>query len=153
MSRELAKKIRAARPTLKLVTPLSYRIIWIMALFNILLGSSMLIGIDSERVSASLIMVNELFSFRFWGIVFIGIGLLKFYALKTNNWELSRRSLLVGVAIKAAWSIALIVRALTSPGTVFLTLAWLCVAALQMSCYIFFMPPDVGDKKQLKEER
>lgn len=146
---ELAK----ARPTLKMVSPMSHWFVSIMGVFNILLGLTLMFGIDKNRLSASLIIVNEVFSYTFWGVVFITIGVVKLFALFTNNWKLSRQSLILGVSIKAMWAVALIFRIFISPGTVFITLLWLTVAALQMTCYIFFMPPNIGSFNQRREDR
>lgn len=148
---ELAK----ARPTLRQVSPLSFAVITIMAIFNLLLGTLLMFAIDNNqsRLSAPLIIVNDLLTYQFWGAVFIVIGIVKLFALKTNNWKLSRQSLLLGVSIKAMWSIALIFRIFLSPGSIFLTLLWLTIAALQMACYVFFMPPNIGSFEQRKEDR
>lgn len=148
-STQLAK----ARPTLRIVSPLSHYFVLIMAVFNILLGLTLIYGIDRNRLSASLIIVNNIFSYTFWGVVFITIGLIKLYALKTNNWGLSRKTLLLGVSVKAMWAVALIFRIFLTPGTVFITACWLCIAALQMACYIFFMPPNIGNFNQRREDR
>jgi len=149
----LNKKIQHARPLLKMVTPLSYWIITIYAYFNILLGMSLFIAIDQSRISSPLLIVNDILNYKVWGTVFICIGILKLYALHTNNWNLSRRSLLVGVSIKAAWALALLVRSLTSPGTWLITIIWLALAAIQIVTFIFFMPPAVASYKQRREER
>ena len=146
---ELAK----ARPNLRTVSPLAYYIVLIMAVFNIALGFTLMFAIDRHRLSASLIIVNELLSYTFWGIVFIFIGILKVWALASNNWSLARKTLLIGVSIKAMWAIALIFRIFITPGTVFITLCWLCIAALQMSCYVFFMPPNTEAYKQRRKDR
>lgn len=150
---KLAAQLAQARPRLKQVSPLSYWVIMIMAIFNIALGFTLIYGIDRNRLSASLIIVNNILTYQFWGVVFILIGLLKLYAIKSNNWNLSRKSLLVGVSVKAMWAVALIFRIFISPGTVFITLLWLCVAALQMACYIFFMPPSINHYNQRRVDR
>ena len=147
------KQIRMARPKLKVVSPLAYWTVIVMAVFNILLGASFLFLVDLSRFSAPLIIVNDLLTFRFWGIVFIAIGLLKLYSIITNNWKLARQSLIIGVSIKAAWMVALIFRVIVSPGTFFLSLLWATVALLQMGAYVWFMPPAMGSFKQTKKER
>ncbi len=136
----LKEQIHRARPSLRLVSPLSYWTVTVMAVFNLLLGGSLLALVDQTRLSAPLIIVNDLFTYKFWGVLFIAIGLLKLYALWSNKWELARTSLIVGVSVKAAWAVALIIRVLVSPGTFFLTLLWLTVAMLQMGAYIWFLP-------------
>lgn len=144
----IEKAIQKARPNLKMVTPLAHAIILVFAFFNILFGLSLFFAIDQTKISASLIIVNNIFSYKFWGFVFIAIGILKLFALKTNNWDLSRKSLLVGVAIKAAWAVALIVRSFTSPGTFLVSIIWLALASIQIATFIFFMPPAVATNKQ-----
>lgn len=142
----IEKQIQHARPNLRTVSPLAHWILVIYATLNIALGISLILTVDQHRVSASLIIVNELFTYHFWGIVFILIGIFKFYAITTNNWLLARRSLLVGVSVKAAWAIALIVRILTSPGTVLITILWISLALIQIGTFIFFMPPAMSSK-------
>lgn len=144
----LEKQIQKARPSLKMVTPLVHWIITIYAYFNILFGLSLFFAIDQTKISASLLIVNDIFSYKFWGVVFIAIGILKLFALKTNNWNLSRKSLLVGVSIKATWAVALVVRSLTSPGTFLVSIIWVALAAIQIVTFIFFMPPAVPTNKQ-----
>lgn len=146
---ELAK----ARPTLRQVSPLSHWFVAIMGVFNILLGLTLMFAIDEDRLSASLIIVNDLTSYTFWGFVFICIGVVKLFALKMNNWSLSRKTLILDVSVKAMWVVALVFRIFISPGTVFIILCWLCIAALQMACYIFFMPPNIGSFNQRREDR
>lgn len=150
---DLAKKIQQARPLLKTVTPLAYWIITVYAYFNILLGISLFFAVDQSKITASLLIVNNIFSYKIWGIVFITVGLFKLFALHTNNWDLSRKSLLVGVSIKAAWALALIVRSLTSPGTWLVSIIWIALAAIQIVTFIFFMPPSVATYKQRRGDR
>lgn len=140
MKSSLKEQIRQARPSLRMVSPLAHWTVMTMAVFNLLLGASLLTLVDQTGLSAPLIIVNDLFTYKFWGIIFILIGFLKIYALVSNRWELARTSLFVGVSVKAAWAVALIIRVLVSPGTFFLTLLWVTVAALQMGAYIWFLP-------------
>lgn len=152
---KLLQELREARPSLKQVSPHSYAVVLIMAIFNIVLGTSLFFAVDQNqsRLSAPLLIVNDLLPYTFWGVVFIAIGLLKLYSLKTNNWNLARRTLIIGVAIKGMWAVALILRVFLSPGSIFLALTWLCIAGLQMACYIFFMPPSTANYLQRKVDR
>lgn len=140
MTKSLKRQIREARPKLKMVSPLAHWTVTIMAVFNLLLGLSLFVLVDQTRLSAPLLIVNSLLTYKFWGAVFIGVGLLKLYSLWSNRWELARASLFLGVTIKAAWAVALIIRVLVSPGTFFLTLLWVTVALLQMGAYVWFLP-------------
>lgn len=146
MTKNIERKIRQAQPRLRKARPLPFWIITIFAGFNIALGVSLYLSFDASRISASLLVVNELFTFRFWGIVFVLVGLLKIFALTTNNWILARQSLLIGVSIKAAWAIALTVRAFTSSGTLLVDLMWITLALIQIATFIFLVPIEKGIK-------
>lgn len=146
MTKDIERKIRKAQPRLRKARPLPFWIILIFAAFNVALGISLYLSFDASRITASLIIVNEVFTFRFWGIVFILVGLLKMYSLVTNNWILARQSLLIGVSIKAAWAVALTVRALTSHGTLLIDLMWVTLALIQISTFIFLVPIEKGTK-------
>lgn len=150
--KSIEKQIQHARPKLRVVSPISHWIVMIMAFFNIILGISLWFLVDESRVSASLLIVNDLFTFKFWGVVFILIGIVKLYALLTNNWNLARKSLFLGVSVKAAWMVALIIRILISPGTILVSLLWATIALLQIGGYIWFLPPSNISDKQLKRE-
>lgn len=143
MTDKFKKQIQKARPSLKTVSPLAHWTMMVMAVFNLLLGAALFFSLDSIRFNESLLIVNNLLTFKFWGLVFFIIGLLKLYSLKTNNWELARHTLIVGVAIKATWAVALTIRAFVSPGTFFVDLIWVTLAALQMGAYIHFLPPQL----------
>lgn len=145
----IEKELRKARPSLRSYSPLAYWDVLIMGIFNLLLGSSFLLALDQNRVSAPLLIVNDLLSYRFWGLIFISLGIIKLWSLKTNSWELARKTLFTGVSIKAAWMVALIVRAFVSPGTIFLALLWVTIALLQIGAYIWFMPPESDEKHAL----
>lgn len=150
MTSELLKELHKARPKLRTVTPLAHAVLLVYAFFNIFLGVSLFVTIDQSRITSPLLIVNDVFSYKFWGVLFVVLGLFKLFALKTNNWDLSRKSLLVGVAIKAAWALALVVRSTANAGTWLITLMWLALAAVQIVTFIFFMPPAVQTTKQPK---
>lgn len=141
MTSKLDKELQHARPRLRSVSPLSWWTVLIMALFNLVLGSSLFFGVDQGRFTASLLIVNEFLTYDFWGVVFFSLGLVKLYSLFTNNWKLARSSLFIGVSVKAAWMVALTIRTIVSPGTVFLNVLWITIALLQMGAYIWFLPP------------
>lgn len=150
MTPDLSKQLRDARPRLKVVSPLAHAVIMIFGLFNIFLGISLFFAIDQSKIDASLLIVNEVFNYRFWGVIFIVLGTIKLLSLKFNSWSMSRRSLLIGVAVKAAWALALLVRALASPGTFLVAMIWIALAAIQIATFIYFMPPSVATNVQPK---
>lgn len=128
------------RPRLRSFAPLAYWVTFVYALMNLLLGISLFFALDDARLSASLLIVNDITSYKFWGVVFMFLGVMKFYGLFGNHWNLTKRLMLLGVAVKVAWAIALIIRSLVSPGTILVSLLWLSLAAIQMITVIFFVP-------------
>lgn len=139
-SHDLAK----ARPRLRYVSPLSFWIVMIYASLNLLIGLDFFLEFDKLRLVTSLLVVNSVTNYHFWAIVFTALGLAKFYSLFTNNWTLMKNLLLTGVAIKAMWAIALLVRVLIAPGTVLIALLWVALALVQIVTFIYFMPPLPG---------
>lgn len=140
---EIHNKILHARPNLRNVSPLAYWIVLILGLFNIVLGVSLFFALDSSRFSSPLLIVNEVLTFHVWGVIFILLGLTKIWSLISNNWKLAKNTLIVGVIIKASWAIALTIRTLISPGTMFINIIWITLALIQTVTYIFFMPPNI----------
>lgn len=150
---ETEKNIQHARPSLRIVSPLAYWIVFILGFFNLILGFTLFFAFDSPRFSSSLLIVNSLFTFKFWGIAFFTLGVLKLMALFKNNWHWARNTLITGVVLKSTWAIALTIRTFVSPGTIFLDLIWVTLALLQAVTYIFFMPPSMQpDLKDKAEE-
>lgn len=151
---DLQKQLRQARPKLKVVSPLAYWIMLSLATFNVVFGSVLFLALDQNRLSAPLLIVNEVFTYQFWGLIFIGLGLLKFFSLWANNWNLARNTLLMGVTVKITWAVALAIRTFVSPGTFLVNLVWITLALIQMGTYIWFLPPAIGgNTKQRRDDR
>lgn len=93
------------------------------------------------------IAVANILSYQMWGIVFTGLGCVAVYALLRNEWKLSRKLLLIGLAAKAVWAIALIYRCFIEPQTIVITVVWLFFAYIQAVAYIFFTPKINGVTK------
>ena len=143
----LKHQLEEARPRLKVVSPLAYWTILIMGFLNLFLGSMFLFFTDVIQFNAQLLVVNEVITFEVWGVVFLALGLLKLYSLASNRWDIARNSLIIGVAVKAMWMIALIIRAVIAPQTILFTILWATIALLQMGAYIWFMPPFIKEKR------
>lgn len=150
MSHNIKQQLREARPKLRVVSPMSSWVVKVMGWFNIILGLSLVFSIDSDRFTDSLFLVNEYMSSWVWGCIFLLIGIVKLYSLACNSWSLARKSLMMGVAVKAAWMVALTVRTFFSPDTTFLNLTWVAVGLVQMGAYVWFMPPNIQTNKQRK---
>ena len=137
-------------PRLRGLAPLTFWTTFVYASLNFLIGISLFTQIDAHRISAALLIVNDILSYQFWGIVFFALGIGKYYGLYANKWNLTKRLMLTGVAVKAAWAISLIVRAFVSPGTVLVALLWVALAVIQVFIVIFFVP-SLHIEKQLEE--
>ena len=147
MTKESQKAIQAARPRIRTISPLSYWTILIMGFFNLFIGSMFIFFTGVIKYNAPLLVVNNVITFKVWGVVFIAIGLLKLYSLLINRWDIARNSIIIGVAVKAMWMIALIIRAFIAPQTILFTILWATIALLQMGAYIWFMPPLVKEER------
>lgn len=137
-------------PRLRGLAPLTFWTTFVFATLNFFIGISLFVQFDASRLSSSLIIVNDILTYQFWGVVFFVLGIAKYYALYSNRWNLTKRLMLTGVAVKAAWTIALIIRVLVSPGTILVTFLWVALAAIQVFTVIFFVP-SLHIEKQLEE--
>lgn len=146
MRLQLRRELRHARPSLHKVSPLSWWIVMVMAIFNVVLGLSFLLLVDEDRFAAPLFIVNDVLTFKLWGWLFIVLGLVKGFSIFINNWGLARASLFMGVSVKAAWMVALTIRTIISPGTFFLNILWIALALIQMGAYVYFLPPALTTK-------
>lgn len=137
-------QLAKARPRLRFVSPLSFWIVVIYATLNLLIGLDFFLEFDKLRLVTSLLVVNHVTDYHFWAVVFTLLGLAKFYALWKNNWTLMKNMLLCGVAVKAMWGVALMVRVFIAPGTILIALLWVALALIQIATFVFFMPPLPG---------
>lgn len=137
-------------PRLRGLAPLTFWTTFVYASLNFLIGISLFVAIDASRVSAPLLIVNDILSYQLWGVIFFAMGVSKFYALHANKWNLTKKLMLTGVAVKAAWAIALIFRALTSPGTILISLLWVALAVIQVFVVVYFVP-SLHIEKQIEE--
>lgn len=135
---EIHKVLREVRPRLKLVSPLTASIILGYGLINILLGLAMFAYVNPTP-NAMLATITGPFTWQFWGILFIALGVFKLYALWKNEWNMMKLSLVIGVFIKFTWAIALFVRFLEG-GSIILLVIWIFFAYIQAVTYINFIP-------------
>jgi len=151
MTRKLKQELKEARPKLRLVSPMSYWFVGLMGIFNLVLGALLLgisNGIDINEPPFKII--TAIIPLSIWGLIFIGLGLLKLAALKANSWKWARLTLLMGVTLKSGWAVALIARSMYQPDNAFLTMFWVTIAIVQVLCYIFFLPPHLYSGKKIK---
>lgn len=152
MSTQLHKELHDLRPPLRKVAPLSYWITVAYVIMNIIIGLSLAIAFDSHRVVATLLIVNNITTYQFWGLIFILLAAGQWFSIFKNEWKWTKKSLLAGVIVKSAWAIALLVRALTSTGTLLIALPWVTLAMIQALTIIFFLPPVYDFRKRGDED-
>lgn len=139
--KDVRHEIQELRHRLYKVSPLVFAITGIFIGMNIVIGVVMAIAFDESRVVASLLIVNDILTYRFWGFIFIGLALFQGWALYKNNWNLVKKSLLSGVVVKTFWAVGLVLRAFVEQGTLLIALPWITLALIQIATVIFFLPP------------
>lgn len=141
MRDKLVDQIRAARPSLRLVSPISYWFVILMGVFNILIGIAFITSLSELTNDLALRAVSKIIPFDTWGFLFILLGVAKLYSIITNSWSLARYSLLAGVLLKSVWAVALVIRSFYEEDVLFTTYMWISMAITQIICYIYFLPP------------
>lgn len=131
---DIDKIIKEIRPSLRKVSPLTYYFTIGFGLFNVLVG----LGLYQLNVLVKLKVVG-IIPVRYWGIIFLIVGLLTLYFILTNNWKVSRNLTLIGVTIKSAWWLELFVTFLVNHSP-FLLFIWSLLLYFQILVYIYFTP-------------
>lgn len=135
---ETARKLKALRPSLWLVSPLTAAIVLGYGIINILLGVGLFSYVNPSP-NALFAIINSVMTYQVWGSIFIVLGLFKLYSLAMNNWRMMRISLIIGIVVKSIWAIALFFRYLDG-GSILLLIIWLFFAYVQLVTYINFTP-------------
>lgn len=123
---------------------MTYHICQGFAATNITLGLGFIFLMDPNRLSAPLLLVNDIFTFEIWGLTFIVLATYMTYGLVTNNWSYLKRSMLIGLSIKITWLTTLIIRVTESPSTILLVAIWMFFAYIQAVTYVYFLPTGGG---------
>lgn len=134
----IEKQIMNARPRLRLVSPLAAAIFLGYAVTNVALGVGLFMYSDPTP-NATFSVITNYTPFKLWGLVFIGLGLFKFYTYAKNDWKKMRLALVGGLLVKSIWAFALFIRFL-SGGSIVLLVIWLFFAYVQAVTYIHFIP-------------
>lgn len=137
--KQLTQAIKEARPRLILVSPLAAKIIIIFAVINVLLGLSL--ATTQATLTTPLAVAPSPGFYQLWGLLFGLLGLVMFWAYRRNSWRIMRHTMVVGMAFKFAWAIALVVRYVSGEFTnPFVLIVWVGLAAIQAVTYVHFMP-------------
>lgn len=136
--RNIDKRLREIRPSLRLVAPLTYYISWGFAVFNILAGLSL---VNFPQTKFLIVGAVDL---RVWAALFIFLGTSFTYSLVMNDWRTVRILHLGGVVIKTAWLMELIARAVVGRSFI-LVFIWLLLLYLQAVTFRYFTPVENRD--------
>ena len=143
MAISIESRIHKARPRLSIIAPLTNAVILSFVMGNLIIGYGLWI-LPTGGTMSRLPIVNGLFSFQFYAVIFALISLTMFWGWLRNNWDTIRHLLLFGVLFKSIWTVALVFSVLQG-GSVSVLGAWLTLLAVQMSTYIFFIKPPESD--------
>jgi hypothetical protein len=133
----IEKRLNEARPRLSVVSPLVNAIIWGFVFTNLLLGIGLIIS--SGTTTSRLPVVTDFFSLKFYGIVFLTLGLAMFYGQAKNDWHLLKATLVVGVLLKSIWLYALAYLVFNG-GSITLLAMWAFFTFIQAATYVYFTP-------------
>lgn len=75
--------------------------------FNLILGAGLFSNIAR---TTEFFIVNDVFTYQFWGTLFFLNGLIQLYTLIKHNDRLIRMSLMGGMILQTFWLLALAVR-------------------------------------------
>lgn len=147
MADKLLKQLDKLHPRLRALAPMSFWVTSVYATLNMAIGGTFLVAFHQVD-RTDLIIVNTVTTFQFWGVVFVLLGLGKYWALYHNRWASTKRLMLAGVAVKTTWAIALFLRSLMIPGTMLVAALWVALAVIQIITVIYFVPSFNGEDKK-----
>lgn len=110
--------------------------------FNIILG----IGLFSNVArTAQFFIINEIFTYQFWGVLFFVNGLIQLYTLIRHNDRLIRISLMSGMVLQTFWMVALAVRQFESfDSNIFLLTFFGLILYIKFGVYLY-LPKKADD--------
>lgn len=124
------------RPKLREIAPVVYFGSWGFVVFNVFF----LAPAYFSGAGRGLALISTLLNPTFWGVVFLSIGLALGYGLLTNNWKITRGSLMVGLFVKLLWAYALLPTVFISFSSIGIVGLWLLVSFIQSLFIIYFVP-------------
>jgi len=131
-------------PRLKDVNKAVSDSVCIFGFFNLALG----IGLYSDIAQTlDFFIINDVFTHRFWGILFFTAGAALLTSLYFNYWRIMRTALVFCLFLKFIWIVALSFRQLEDPSTnIFLIMMFTTLGVQQVSTYLRF--PEVKQWKK-----
>lgn len=104
--------------------------------FNLVLGAALY---SQSASTVDFFIINEVFTYQFWGIMFFVGGLSLLVGHLMNWWAVMRQTILFLLFTKFMWLAALLARQVDTPGSnIFLLLFFGLATVLQIGGYIYF---------------
>lgn len=125
--------LTTAKPKLRLRAPLIYYLSLGYFPVYVLIGLSLWLSVVRRL---PYVIVQPPFDTRFWGVVFITLGVLTGISLLSNHWKFIRWVLIVGLFIKALWFYALLLQ--IGNGGLGIIAIWSFLAYAQLLTVIYF---------------
>ena len=140
------RRARTVRPRLSAVAPLTAAICVGYGVLDIVLGIMLFVVQAEER---SLLSVNDLFTYRFWSLMFFSLGVLILLAIKSNAWRMIRRTLFIGAFVNIWCLFTLAIRmAMGVPDNLMMLCLWVFLIYVQVELYTNFLPLDKLEVKR-----
>lgn len=131
--------LQKARPNLRLISPLRFWLVVGFIIFNSTIAHILWI---QPAEQGRLAIYNEIFTHKFYAVVFVILALSLLMGLLFNSWKLIKKAMLAGLFVKALFAYALVQLGIqygftTIEGT---TALWLMIMWVQFWLYIDFEP-------------
>lgn len=137
--RSLMTKLNQARPRLKFLAPLTYRICQGFIGVNLAIAAVFFFAQTTVKTVPNPV-IQGFFGFEFWGFVYLALALTMSYGLIRNDFKVTRKAMIAGLFTKTMWTIALLILAFQGYN-IFITLVfWLMLTWVQIWTIVHFMP-------------
>lgn len=136
---QLRTELSQARPRLKLIAPLTYRVCQAFIGANLLVAA-ILLFVNTAVKNVPNPIVDGIIGLPAWAIIYFLLGVSLAYNLKTNNHKRTRQTLIAGLFVQMLWVIALVL--LVFQGyNVFVTMTlWILLAWIKAWTIVHFLP-------------
>lgn len=121
---------------LKIFAPLTSLYYRGLIAFNLVLGVALISGLVTTR---EFFIVNDTFTYQFWGVLFLLVGVGQLVSYLFNSFPFMRVWLITGFTIQMFWVLALAARQIEQlDSNLFLFLFFALIAYFKYCLYIYF---------------
>src|SRR5690349_10940095 len=96
-------KLSNIRPRIEKISPIAGYAVLGFGILNVLLGIAL--AFYFARVASDVVILNYIFNYQFWGVLFFISGVMLLWGFYKNNWPLMRRWLTIALFFKFMWLI------------------------------------------------